>query len=220
MNLSTNMLNGYVGGLNSNSSAAQAERMKSKASGINSDSSYEDIEDAAKQFEAYMLESVIKEFKKSLDDMKEDSDDQSVSQMTDIYMDQTLSTIAEQMVSQYGQRLTKDLADQMARNVGVEIPGEKKAEVADESTDTDEELDGIDDSDDVGEAEKFASSTINDEDDFADFDDTDDIDAEDNVRKSEKYAGFNTIVDEDDDDDWMDDDDNDDDEIDIDDIDE
>ena len=87
-----------------------------------------------------MLETVIKEFKKSLDEMKEDSDDQSVSQMTDIYMDKTLSTIAEEMVSQYGQRITKDLADQMARNVGVEIPDEKKAEAA-----TEENVDAADD---------------------------------------------------------------------------
>lgn len=174
MNLSTNILNGYVGGLNSNSSAAQAERMKSKASGINSDSSYEDIEDAAKQFESYMLESVIKEFKKSLDEMKEDSDDQSVSQMTDIYMDQTLSTIAEQMVSQYGQRLTKDLADQMARNVGVEIPDEKKAEVADDNADG--EIGGVDDSGNVSGTEKIAGFTVNGEDDFGDINDNDNND--------------------------------------------
>ena len=140
MGLSMNMLDGYVSGLNTNSAAAQAERMKSTASGINSDSSYEEIEGAAKKFEAYMLETVIKEFKKSLDEMKEDSDDQSVSQMTDIYMDKTLSTIAEEMVSQYGQRITKDLADQMARNVGVEIPDEKKAEAAAE-----ENVDAADD---------------------------------------------------------------------------
>ena len=41
-------------------------------------------------------------------------------------MDQTIQTIAESMVDQYGQRLTKDLADQMARNSGVEIPDEKE----------------------------------------------------------------------------------------------
>lgn len=127
MDLSTTALNGYVNSANTYADSAQAGRLKSSAGGINADSSYEEIEDAAKQFESYMLEQVIKEVKKSIDDMKDDSGDQSVSQMTDVFMDQTIQTLAETMVTQYGHRLTKDLTDQMARSVGVEIPDETKA---------------------------------------------------------------------------------------------
>ncbi len=144
MELSNSVLNGYVTGMNQYSSAAGASKIQSKAGGINSDSTYEEIEDASKQFEAYMLETVIKEFKKSLDAMKEDSGDASVSQMTDVFMDQTIQSIAETMVSQYGQRLTKELTDQMARSVGVEIPDEKKAAEESAAENTEEPIENID----------------------------------------------------------------------------
>ena len=123
-------INRYVNGVGAQasvtSSAAQGELMKSKLGKINKDSTYEDLEGAAKQFEAYMLEQTMKEFKKSIDEMKgENESEDSVSQLKDVYMDQTLSTIAERMVDSHAQRLTKDLADQMAHNMGIKTPEEE-----------------------------------------------------------------------------------------------
>ena len=129
-------INRYVNGMNTGASTtsglAQAEQMKSKIGKISKDSTYEELEGAAKQFEAYMLEQTIKEFKKSIDEMKgEKEGDGSVSQLTDVYMDQTLSMIAESMVDSHAQRLTKDLADQMAHNMGIKTPEEEaKAQAA------------------------------------------------------------------------------------------
>ena len=115
----------YADTLGSSAYSAQADRIKDRASGISSDSTYEELEDAAKQFEAYFLETIIKEFKKSVDDMKEDEGDAFASQTTDLFMDQTISEIAATMVDLHAQRLTKDLADQMARNMGITPPDEK-----------------------------------------------------------------------------------------------
>ena len=125
----------YVNGANSQasvtSSAAQGELMKSKIGKISKDSTYEELEDAAKQFETYMLEQTMKEFKKSIDEMKGESEgDDSVSQLKDVYMDQTISTIAASMVDSHAQRLTKDLADQMAHNMGIKTPEEEAKEAA------------------------------------------------------------------------------------------
>ncbi len=118
-------INNYASRIQTSAYSAQTDKLKSLAGGIDKDSTYEDLEGAAKQFESYLLEHTIKEFKKSMDELKgeEDKDDYA-SQTTDVFMDQTIQTIAESMVDQYGQRLTKELADQMARNVGVEIPDE------------------------------------------------------------------------------------------------
>ena len=131
------MINSYANGIQSSAYSAQADKLKSLAGGLGKDSSYEELEGAAKQFEAYLLEQTIKEFKKSIDDLKgEEEKDSYASKTTDVFMDQTIQTIAETMVDQYGQRLTKDLADQMARNSGVEIPGEK-ASAGDVAADAD-----------------------------------------------------------------------------------
>ena len=121
-------LNNYVSGLNTSAYSAQTDQLKSMAGGISKDSSYEELENAAKQFESYLLEQTIKEAKKSIDELKgEEKEDPYASQTTELFMDQTIQTIAATMVDQYAQRLTKDMADQMARNMGIEIPDETKS---------------------------------------------------------------------------------------------
>ncbi len=132
MDFSNMNLDSYMGGARSSSYSAEADNIKSMAGGINKDSTYEELEDAAKQFESYLLEQTIKEVKNSLDEIKgeEEEDEGYASQTRDIFLDQTIQNISSMMVNQYGQRMTKDLADQMARNMGIEIPDDGKAAVA------------------------------------------------------------------------------------------
>ncbi|MBR1629502.1 MAG: hypothetical protein IJ679_09635 [Lachnospiraceae bacterium] len=119
-------INQYVSGLQSSAYSAKADQIKSMAGGLNKDSSYEELEKAAKQFESYLVEQVLKEAKKSIDELKgeDEEDDSYAAQTKDVFMDQTIQTIAASMVDQYGQRFTKELADQMAYNQGIQIPDE------------------------------------------------------------------------------------------------
>ncbi|MBQ7677724.1 MAG: hypothetical protein IJT32_05765, partial [Lachnospiraceae bacterium] len=130
--------------------AAKAESIRKSAESLQG-ASYEEIEDTMKTFESYLLEQTLKEFRKSIKEIRGDNNDEDpfMSQTTDMYMDQMLGTISKHMVDAYGQRMTKDLTDQTARMYGIDIPGEesKKAQEAGaagadaaDATDTAEEV--------------------------------------------------------------------------------
>ena len=99
---------------------ASATSAKNAANGLSSASSREEMEEAAKSFEAYFVEQVMKEVKDSVD-LFGDADS-ATSMTTDYYLDATISTLARQLVDEYGQNFTDDMVDQMMRNYGV--PGE------------------------------------------------------------------------------------------------
>ncbi len=96
---------------------AQATSAKSAADGLSSTSTREEMEEAAKSFEAYFVEQVMKEVKDSVD-LFGDADT-ATSMTTDYYLDATISTLARQLVDEYGQSFTDDMVDQMMRNYGV-----------------------------------------------------------------------------------------------------
>lgn len=122
-------------------SAAKAESIRKSAESLQG-ASYEEIEDTMKTFESYLLEQTLKEFRKSIKEIRGDNNDEDpfMSQTTDMYMDQMLGTISKHMVDAYGQRMTKDLTDQTARMYGIDIPGEeskKPSEAGVAATDSD-----------------------------------------------------------------------------------
>ncbi len=96
---------------------ASATSVKNAANGLSSASSREEMEEAAKSFEAYFVEQVMKEVKDSVD-LFGDADS-ATSMTTDYYLDATISTLARQLVDEYGQSFTDDMVDQMMRNYGV-----------------------------------------------------------------------------------------------------
>ena len=117
-------LDNYMNAVSQSADSGAADSLVSSVKGIGRDSTYEELENATKSFEAYFVEQVIKEFKESLDEENED-EDSSVSQIKDMYMDKSISTIAEEMVSKYGGSITKQLTDSIARNYGIDIPDKK-----------------------------------------------------------------------------------------------
>ena len=97
--------------------SAAASKVSGKITGVGSDSSDEELTEAVESFESYMLEQVIKKMK---DTIKMDGDeDDSNSQLTDYYMDSTISNLASTMVKEYGGNLTEQLVAQMKRNYGM-----------------------------------------------------------------------------------------------------
>ena len=52
--------------------------------------------------------------------MDDEDEDTTMSQYKDMYLDATISELANQMVDDYGGTLTEDLVDQVKRNYGIE----------------------------------------------------------------------------------------------------
>ena len=102
---------------NFNRSSEAASKISGKISGVNGNSSDEELTEAVESFESYMLEQVIKQVKDTI--KMDDEDKDSNSQMTEFYMDSTIQSLASTMVKEYGGNLTEQLVDQMKRNYGI-----------------------------------------------------------------------------------------------------
>ena len=96
---------------------AAAESINNSISGISSNSTKEEIEDAVKDFETYMVEQVIKEMKESFTD--DDEEDSTISMYTDYFMDSAISDVASKLVDQLGDSVTDDFVQQIMRNYGI-----------------------------------------------------------------------------------------------------
>ena len=110
----------YINNLTSTAKTTlDTNRAKSSVSGLSSESSKEDLEKAAKSFEAYFVEQMLKEVKETFTS-GEDSDP-TISQMKDFYMDSTIQSMAETLVDEFGGTFTDQMVEQMARNYGIDI---------------------------------------------------------------------------------------------------
>ena len=109
-------MNTYLQTQYTNQATAAATNATNSVSKISSDSSREDIEDAVKDFETYMLEQVIKQMKESFVNEDEES---NISMYKDLYMDTAISEIASQLVDQIGGDITDDFVEQIMRNYGI-----------------------------------------------------------------------------------------------------
>ncbi|MBQ4293630.1 MAG: hypothetical protein IJT05_06480 [Lachnospiraceae bacterium] len=80
----------------------------------------EELMDACKSFESYFMEQVLKEVDKSTPLFGTGlGGDSYASQMTDLYKDQMIQTMATQLTDHTGNTLAKQLYEQMKRNYGI-----------------------------------------------------------------------------------------------------
>ena len=100
-----------------NQNKAMAEATAKSIGGISKDSSKEEIEDAVKSFETFMVEKVIKQVKDSFVGEEDNSD--TMGMYKDLYMDKAITEIASQLVEQIGGDVTDDFVDQIMRNYGI-----------------------------------------------------------------------------------------------------
>ena len=100
-----------------NQNKSMAEATAKSIGGISKDSSKEEIEDAVKSFETFMVEKVIKQVKDSLVGEEDTSD--TMGMYKDLYMDKAITEIASQLVDQIGGDVTDDFVDQIMRNYGI-----------------------------------------------------------------------------------------------------
>ena len=94
-----------------------AESTANSISGISATSSREEIEDAVKDFETYMMEQVIKQMKETFTD--DEDEDTTMSMYTDMYMDSAINKLASQLVDDLGDSITDDFVQQIMRNYGI-----------------------------------------------------------------------------------------------------
>ena len=102
------------------SAAATSDRLSGSLNNINSQTSRKELEEAAKSFEAYFVEQVMKQVKETNEVFKDDSDGAN-AKLTDFYMDATISDLAKQIVEDYGGNFTDTMVEQMARNYGIDL---------------------------------------------------------------------------------------------------
>ena len=102
---------------------------KKAAEGVSSESTRAEMTEAAKSFEAYFVEQVLKEMKDSVEIFGEDAD-MTTTMTSDYYLDATISTIAKELVDEYGDSFTEDMVDQMMRNYGVPVDAPETSETS------------------------------------------------------------------------------------------
>jgi flagellar protein FlgJ len=94
-----------------------AEKTASSISGISENSSKEEITEAVKSFETYMMEQVLKEVKDTF--VKTEDEDSTMSMYKDYFMDSAYTKVASQLVDQIGGNITDDFVEQIMRNYGI-----------------------------------------------------------------------------------------------------
>ena len=100
-----------------------AESVKSTASETGKTSTDAELLEAAKTFESYLWEQVIKEMKKTAELFKDDEEESGyASGMVDLFGDTVIQDIAQQITdaSDGGNSLARTLYEQMKRNYGIE----------------------------------------------------------------------------------------------------
>ena len=93
-----------------------ANALKKSLNGVSSDTSADELMQVCKDFESYFVEQVIKQMKDTF--TSDDDGDSTMSQYKDLYMDQAIETVADEMVDQIGESYTQTLYEQMKRNIG------------------------------------------------------------------------------------------------------
>ena len=95
-----------------------ANALKKSLNGVSSDTSADELMQVCKDFESYFVEQVIKQMKDTF--TSDDDGDSTMSQYKDLYMDQAIETVADEMVDQIGESYTQTLYEQMKRNYNIE----------------------------------------------------------------------------------------------------
>lgn len=101
----------------STAARAAAEKTASSIGGISATSSKEEITEAVKSFETYMMEQVLKEVKDSF--VKTEDEDSTMSMYKNFFMDTAYTKMASQVVDQIGGNITEDFVEQIMRNYGI-----------------------------------------------------------------------------------------------------
>jgi len=82
--------------------------------------SSEELMDACKEFETYLLEKVMKEMEKMSKISDDEDEDESMSQLKDYFKEQAIGELSEQITDSGQLGLAQKMYEQMKRNYGVD----------------------------------------------------------------------------------------------------
>lgn len=118
-NMDINSLSSNYSSLVSDTSSSQTASKLSGASKTDySNASDKELMDVCKEFEAYFVEQMYKEMKKTIPESEESTSD-SNSQLVDYFTDSSIQEISAQTVEQGSLGLAQTLFEQMKRNYDV-----------------------------------------------------------------------------------------------------
>ena len=111
MSISLDGISSYLDQAKSTSSSSGVEKTLSSDLSTASD---DQLMDACKNFESYMIEQVVKEMEKTIPE--DENEDSSMSQLKDYYKAQMVQTMSEKMADQNGNSFAQTMYEQMKRN--------------------------------------------------------------------------------------------------------
>ena len=122
------LTNSYMDMLKTDSSQT-ASKLQQTSKKDYSKATDDELMSACKEFEAYFLEQVYKEMKKTIPENEDQ--DASMSQMTDYFEDEMIQKLASQSVEQSGgsNSLAQQLYEQMKRNYNIQDTDDKSSSV-------------------------------------------------------------------------------------------
>ena len=138
ISINDNMYNYLTQTAQNANNSASAGAVNKSISGINENSTEEEMKAAIKDFESYFVEQILKNVQESL----KGDEDSSNSQLTEYFMGQVGEKVADQIVDKVGNRMTQTLYEQMCRNYHIspeKIVAEDAAAVAATGAVSDEE---------------------------------------------------------------------------------
>lgn len=125
-------INSVASTVQSSASAAQTDRLKNQANTASTD---EEMLAAAKEFESYLWEQVIKEMKNTVS-LFDDEESGANKQLVDYFMDSSITNVAKSMTEQtYGANsLAMQMYEQMKRTNAITLEELREKQAAETET--------------------------------------------------------------------------------------
>lgn len=125
-------INSVASTVQSSASAAQTDRLKNQANTASTD---EEMLAAAKEFESYLWEQVIKEMKNTVS-LFDDEESGANKQLVDYFMDSSITNVAKSMTEQtYGTNsLAMQMYEQMKRTNAITLEELREKQAAETET--------------------------------------------------------------------------------------
>ena len=110
------------------SASSNVDKLKSAAAKADASATDEELMEACRQFESYLLEQVMKEMQKTVDIFNKDKDkDSSVSRLTSFFKDSTVTELCKASTDKNSLGIARMMYENLKHSAGVSADSIKKA---------------------------------------------------------------------------------------------
>lgn len=117
MSIDMSGISSMLDGTMQSTNAGRTNRIQNAGEKDYSNASAEELKEVCKEFEAYFVEMVMKEVKKSLPESE--NEDAGMGKLKDFFMDNMITELAEQVCEQQNLGLADTMYEQMKQNYGI-----------------------------------------------------------------------------------------------------